>query len=395
MANTMNAKDFIDEYYSNIDLNSLKKLSLIIPTYNRNYYLSRCLWYHAHFPFGQIIVADSSPEEKKIINRETVAKVREIFGSNILYIEYEPETEKYGGDVYQKWGDAVQHVNTEYSIINTDKSFLNPLSCHKSIHYLDSNRTYSATQGMWFVLEDVNVSQKPFMCHSVISLSHLNKEVDNPISSFQEFSKKHNVQKLFSIYRSDLHKEIFQPIISGQIQDIRYGELFLCIAPGILGREKSIPEQIDLIRDITQIAQQKRANTSESSSERYQSVLQYNESMLKHFYSGFKTAIIETFHTVLPKISDEKINEISIIMDESYYNNFKNQRLTVSAIFRRYPWVSNCWRKLPQSIKRTVRVVRMKSQNYTDITHDEFTTMIIHVINLFPNNGDDMVINIE
>lgn len=57
--------DIIDKLFENHDLNILKKLTIIIPTYNRNYYLSRCLWYHAHFPFGQIIVADSSPDEKK------------------------------------------------------------------------------------------------------------------------------------------------------------------------------------------------------------------------------------------------------------------------------------------------------------------------------------------
>lgn len=56
--------DFIDECYIDDDLSILEKLTLIIPTYDRNYYLSRCLWYHAHFPFGKIIVADSSHEKK-------------------------------------------------------------------------------------------------------------------------------------------------------------------------------------------------------------------------------------------------------------------------------------------------------------------------------------------
>ena len=64
------------------------------------------------------------PEEKKVVNRETVAKIREMFGANVLYLEYQPETEKYGGDIYRKWGKAVQHVETEYSQICTDKEFL-------------------------------------------------------------------------------------------------------------------------------------------------------------------------------------------------------------------------------------------------------------------------------
>ena len=48
----MREMDFVDECYADKDLSLLKKLTLVIPTYNRNYYLSRCLWYHAHFPFG-------------------------------------------------------------------------------------------------------------------------------------------------------------------------------------------------------------------------------------------------------------------------------------------------------------------------------------------------------
>ncbi|HJK84733.1 MAG TPA: TIGR00180 family glycosyltransferase, partial [Methanocorpusculum sp.] len=115
----MREMDFVDEYYADRDLSLLKKLTLVIPTYNRNYYLSRCLWYHAHFPYGEIIVADSSPEEKKVVNRETVQKIREMFGAKIQYLEYEPETEKHGGDIYRKWRDAVQHVETEYSQIVT------------------------------------------------------------------------------------------------------------------------------------------------------------------------------------------------------------------------------------------------------------------------------------
>lgn len=142
--------DFIDEYYTDKDLSLLKKLTLVIPTYNRNYYLSRCLWYHAHFPFGEIIVADSSPEEKKMVNRETVQKIRKMFGANIRYLEYEPETEKYGGDIYRKWGDAVQHVETEYSQIVTDKEFIIPSNTCQCILYLSQNPDYSSVNGRYY-----------------------------------------------------------------------------------------------------------------------------------------------------------------------------------------------------------------------------------------------------
>ena len=75
-----------------------------------------------------------------MVNRETVAKVREMFGANVRYLEYEPETEKYGGDIYRKWGDAVQHVNTPYSSIPKDKDFLIPTVLIKEIDLLERQR---------------------------------------------------------------------------------------------------------------------------------------------------------------------------------------------------------------------------------------------------------------
>ena len=150
-------QDFLTNYYLDYDLSPLKKLTLVIPTYNRNYYLSRCLWYHAHFPFGQIIVADSSPEEKKIVNRKTVEKVREMFEADILYLEYEPETEKYGGDIYRKWGDAIQHVTTKYSEVVTDKEFLLPNAVITCLQYLEEHKDYIACGGKKY-----SICLKPF-----------------------------------------------------------------------------------------------------------------------------------------------------------------------------------------------------------------------------------------
>jgi glycosyltransferase domain-containing protein len=151
--------DVITAHYSKSNLSSLTKLTLIIPTYNRNFYLSRCLWYHAHFPFGEIIVADSSPEEKKVINRKTVAKVREMLGANIRYLEYEPETEKYGGDIYRKWGDAVQHVGTKYSVISIDKAFVMPETLAKEIDFLENNSDYSSATGVWYCVDKHEMKQ--------------------------------------------------------------------------------------------------------------------------------------------------------------------------------------------------------------------------------------------
>ena len=166
--------DFVDECYADKDLSQLQKLTLVIPTYNRNYYLSRCLWYHAHFPFGEIIVADSSPEEKKAVNRETVAKIRSIFSANIRYLEYEPETDKYGGDIYRKWSDAVQHVETKYSIICIDKAFLVPSWLISAEEVLESNQNYVSVYGNTFMLRS---RQNPLVRRSISYLNFAEKTI--------------------------------------------------------------------------------------------------------------------------------------------------------------------------------------------------------------------------
>ena len=43
---------------------------------------------------------------------DSVRKIWSLFHVTIIYLEYEPETEKYGGDIYKKWGDAVSQSNT-------------------------------------------------------------------------------------------------------------------------------------------------------------------------------------------------------------------------------------------------------------------------------------------
>jgi len=143
----MLTQDTLEKLYADKDLSLLKKLTLIIPTHNRNFYLSRCLWYHAHFPFDEIIVADSSVEEKRVVNRETVQKIRDMFGAHITYLKYNYPAEEYGGEIYQKWGDSVQHSVTEYTEFCTDKEFLVPTEISAFIQFLIDHPDYVTAEG--------------------------------------------------------------------------------------------------------------------------------------------------------------------------------------------------------------------------------------------------------
>lgn len=282
----MREPDFVDECYADKDLSLLKKLTLVIPTYNRNYYLSRCLWYHAHFPFGEIIVADSSPEEKKVVNRETVLKVREMFGANVRYLEYEPETEKYGGDIYRKWGDAVQHVETEYSIVCGDKIFEIPTTLNKLIEYLDINREYDVIDGLSLLLKkkdrinNIFVRELPF--RKPLSLSYS----DTLARIIVYCSSRDETINLLAMRRTSVHKMIYHLINSTNINDLRFGEIGLELLSVIKSKSAYIYSDVYSCRDTTNIGTSSFTNSfNESSSTRYPTIDVYKKDGVYDTYS--------------------------------------------------------------------------------------------------------------
>lgn len=149
--------DCVYDTYAEKDLSQLQRVTLVIPTHNRNYYLSRCLWYHAHFPFAEIIVADSSDENKQRINRQTVEEIQQLFDTKVTYLEYNFPPDEYGGEIYRKWGNAVMRVETEYSLSCTDKEFLIPTTVAKSVTFLDKHPDYSIADGRYYMAKSTKL----------------------------------------------------------------------------------------------------------------------------------------------------------------------------------------------------------------------------------------------
>jgi len=284
--------DFVDEGYADKDLSLLNKLTLIIPTYNRNYYLSRCLWYHAHFPFREIIVADSSPQEKKIVNRNTVTKICEKFGANIRYLEYEPETEKYGGDVARKWGDAVQHVETEYSQIVTDKEFLIPTTLCECICYLLNHSEYKIISGKCSSLQCNRMTEYIFVRKFPTCLSFTTAD---PISRYIEaLHLGWNAGLLLSLYNSKTHQAIYRSFLNSDISDLRFGERYLAFIGYIYGNVGYLDSFEFSVRDITQVVMDVGSDNSESSTLRYPQMIDYDKKSIeyKKMYSACKDCIL-------------------------------------------------------------------------------------------------------
>ena len=335
--------DFVDECYADKDLSLLKKLTLVIPTYNRNYYLSRCLWYHAHFPFGQIIVADSSPEEKKVVNRETVAKVREMFGADILYLEYEPETDKYGGDIYRKWGDAVMHVETEYTQVCTDKAFRIPTLFIDAITFLSNNRDYVASKpGTGHYI--TNKSPYPLIPERFSIPEDKNDLLDGFLDSLCNVGWGNSA--MFSVFRTQTLKEIFLPIVNQRINDIRYGEFHIGYSCYLLGKIHIKNTEPFTIRDVSHVPSNRPS--SESSTTRYHGIYSHRYLLSpkgRGMYNNYKSELIGLIslqsHTTVDTIAKMIDEDIRPTLFIKYFGFPSNKKLYLLLI--KIPLISLCY----------------------------------------------------
>ena len=376
--------DFVDEYYADKNLSQLEKLTLIIPTYNRNYYLSRCLWYHAHFPFHQIIVADSSPEEKKVVNRNTISKIQATFGTDILYLEYNPETEPYGGDIYRKWGDAVQHVDTEYSQLCTDKEFLIPTSINECILYLSENPDYVTAEGVVYKLKEN--SNAEYMCtpwQDVPSVDSYAVE-ERLLTGYERVTGA-----LFSIYRSIQHKQIYQNLRTYNVDDIRYGETAIEIEPLFFGKVKKLRDSAGRVRDVSNVTKNNvlytSTNTSESSFLRYPRIYDYPPEQTERLMQN----LTDCLHSIYPLDKETIKQHLIEIIKRRYYPN------SGYSVFDKHPLVRNIWGKMPFWIKDFVKE-RIRWEKEISYSTDELGNEIQIIANIIQNtincNVDDRTV---
>jgi glycosyltransferase domain-containing protein len=360
----MREPDFVDACYVDKDLSLLKKLTLVIPTYNRNYYLSRCLWYHAHFPFGEIIVADSSPEEKKVVNRETVLKVREMFGANIRYLEYEPETDKYGGDIYRKWGDAVQHVETEYSQICTDKDFLIPTTLCHSVNFLGNNPTFIASMGSKYYIRSNTLSNGIenyylFQLHPNCTSETSDNNLDRFVHSLLHIRAWHN-HLAFATTNTKRLQYIYSLLDKYDVPDLRFGEVIISYTGHLFGKYNYTPSDMHIFRDTVLLYKERCksgsffCNSTESSTSRYPTFDDYEEEMVYSEFSEIYTNCTFDQIKMQSLLTEDSINRIiTDILDLPLFHPYGKLSI-IGIIENRYPSMVALWYSFPTPIKKAI-----------------------------------------
>lgn len=317
--------DCVYDTYAEKDLSQLQRVTLVIPTHNRNYYLSRCLWYHAHFPFAEIIVADSSDENKQRINRQTVEEIQQLFDTKVTYLEYNFPPDEYGGEIYRKWGNAVMRVETEYSLSCTDKEFLIPTTVAKSVTFLDKHPDYSIADGRYYMAKSTKLivpwqGGDGKLLASSNTLSRLQGLLESNTAVGTQFAVQHSIN----------HKSIFNNMNTYNLYDIRFGETEIELLPILFGKMWRDWDSIMSIRDVTQ--NKKRhgliitTKKSESSFTRYPLLLDYPPER----YEKYLRRLIECLEYNTQSGADNVSEVVENVFKQRYKREIQNRLLSKS-----------------------------------------------------------------
>ncbi|MFN0116723.1 MAG: TIGR00180 family glycosyltransferase [Elusimicrobiota bacterium] len=127
-----------------------KKVSVVIPTKNRSFFLRKTLEYYSLTNFEhQIVIGDASDESFSLANQNEIKKHPELA---ISYIKFNPDKR-----ITHSMVEMLEKVNTDYSLFSGDDDFFVGSSLSKCADFLDKNPDYSAACGepAWLYLKSV------------------------------------------------------------------------------------------------------------------------------------------------------------------------------------------------------------------------------------------------
>jgi len=212
----------------------ISKCTIIIPTYNRPKYLKRILSYYNGFEENyNIIVADSSSNENKEINKKNVLLFSDL---NVQYLD------NYSSKINpsHKLKDALNYVNTKYTVFCADDDFIIPNAIKESIDFLENNEDFSVAQGNYISFYLGNEDKREVKIRWRSS-PYLDKSITFPEAESRLAFHLSNYQltTFYAVHRTELLKMIFKDAVKFTDDD-RFGELLPSMLTLIYGKIKQM-----------------------------------------------------------------------------------------------------------------------------------------------------------
>ena len=210
---------------------SKMKCTVLIPTYNRPAYLKRILsYYHQYGKNLPVLIADSSLDENKWLNRETVSSFHD---ASFSYLDkYEPST-----NAYHKMLDALEQVSTEYCVLCADDDFVTPSGITAAVAFLDINPDFSIAHGHYLGFRlDIGSGSDPefrwLMQYRYQSITHT-----EPKDRLSHYLSNCFVPTMYAVCRTNFKKMIFAEVIRST-SDYEFSELLHELLVFIYGKMK-------------------------------------------------------------------------------------------------------------------------------------------------------------
>ena len=211
----------------------MTECSIIIPAYNRPRYLKRILSYYNDYQFASnIIVADCSSDENKLLNGKTISALS---GINISHISNYP-SKIY---MYHKLADALTNVNTKYCVLCADDDFITPNGIYQSIDFLEKNPDFTVAHGHYisFYLRSDGIGRGQFYWEPTHSRESIT--FPDPKKRLTYHLSYYSAPTLYAVHRTDMLRMVFNETIKFA-DDYRFGELLPSMLILIYGKLKCL-----------------------------------------------------------------------------------------------------------------------------------------------------------
>ena len=207
--------------------------TILIPAYNRPNYLKRILsYYHKYGRNFEIIVADSSSNENKMLNSKYILSLP---NNNILYLKYPTDIKPF----CEKIPDALKYIKTKYCVSCADDDFIVPNAIKESINFLEKNPDFNCVQGHYisFYLRGNYLPAKKFIYTPVYTnyKSNISKNAkDRLFSNFVNY-----MHTVYSVHRTNFMKILYRETIN-YTDDDRFSEFLPSMLDLIYGKMKKL-----------------------------------------------------------------------------------------------------------------------------------------------------------
>lgn len=212
----------------------MTNFEIIIPTINRPDYFRRILSYYDSFEEDfKVIVADSSSDENKKINRETISSVSKL---DILYLDsYSPDIPSY-----HKFADAVEHVKEKYCVFCADDDFVTPNGIKQSIAFLENNPDFTVALGRYIGFRLLNGGKKKRRFSWKFAHLPLSIEFRDSESRLEYHLSKYQIPTFYAVHRSKDLKMINREALKAEIDPFLFYELLSTMLTLIYGKMKCL-----------------------------------------------------------------------------------------------------------------------------------------------------------